>query len=118
MRCGNTTRPVLKRAEEGFFEKYGFCHPLSPIPRKTNFIGEHTDHNEGFVLPVALPFDTVYCCKPGGGVAGCAIALVSSEAVDRFCSEVASAFAALLSQPAENPTRVYPVRASAGASLI
>ncbi len=54
----------------------------------------------------------------GGGFAGCAIALVNSEAVDQFCNEVVSAFAAPSSQPAENPTGVYPVRASAGASLI
>ena len=29
-----------------------------------NVIGEHTDYNEGFSLPIALPFDTVIAAEP------------------------------------------------------
>ncbi|MDG2301312.1 MAG: galactokinase [Acidimicrobiales bacterium] len=54
----------------------------------------------------------------GGGFAGCAIALVKSGKVDQFCSEILANFKSPSSQPAEAPTMVYPVRASAGASLI
>ncbi|MCH1511960.1 MAG: galactokinase [Acidimicrobiales bacterium] len=54
----------------------------------------------------------------GGGFAGCAVALVKSENVDHFCDEVSSTFTAPDTQPAVAPTRVYPVRAAAGASII
>ena len=54
----------------------------------------------------------------GGGFAGCAIALVKGDKVDQFCSEILENYRSPALQPAESPTRVFPVRASAGASLI
>ena len=54
----------------------------------------------------------------GGGFAGCAIALVKSGKVDQFCSEILENYRSPALQPAESPTKVFPVRASAGASLL
>jgi len=54
----------------------------------------------------------------GGGFAGCAIALVKGDKIDQFCTEILQNYQPPASQPAESPTRVFPVRASAGASLI
>jgi len=33
-------------------------------PGRVNIIGEHTDYNDGFVLPVAINFDTVVAARP------------------------------------------------------
>lgn len=33
-------------------------------PGRVNLIGEHTDYNDGFVLPMALPFETVLAASP------------------------------------------------------
>lgn len=36
---------------------------LSSAPGRVNIIGEHTDYNDGFVLPAALQFNTQILCK-------------------------------------------------------
>jgi len=48
------------RAIDGYRARYGHEPTLIVrAPGRVNLIGEHTDYNEGFVLPMALPFDLV-----------------------------------------------------------
>ncbi|MET7877964.1 galactokinase [Micromonospora profundi] len=54
------TGDVAERAAAGFTELYG-VEPTGrwAAPGRVNLIGEHTDYNDGFVLPFALPLRTV-----------------------------------------------------------
>ena len=36
-------------------------------PGRVNLIGEHTDYNDGFALPMAIPLETQVAFLPGGG---------------------------------------------------
>ncbi len=50
---------VIDHAVEGFSRSYGRLPDLvSFAPGRVNLIGEHTDYNDGFVLPCAIPFGT------------------------------------------------------------
>jgi galactokinase len=57
---------VRARAIEGFKAAYGEA-PTGEwaAPGRVNLIGEHTDYNEGYVLPFALPHRTVIAAAPG-----------------------------------------------------
>lgn len=63
-------------------------------PGRVNLIGDHTDYNDGFVLPVAIDRDCVVAARPAGTVrvtsleAGETIALVAdgSEPIDGVSS--------------------------------
>ncbi|HEY7509421.1 MAG TPA: galactokinase [Vicinamibacteria bacterium] len=47
------------RAGGAFREAFGRAPRLFRAPGRVNLIGEHTDYNDGFVLPIALDRDTV-----------------------------------------------------------
>jgi galactokinase len=56
------------RAVAAFQEGYGGPPAgLWAAPGRVNLIGEHTDYNEGFVLPFALPQRTVVAASPVDG---------------------------------------------------
>ena len=54
----------------------------------------------------------------GGGFAGSAVALVSRDTVRDFCAFVEQNFVCPESQPAVTSTRIYPVEACAGVSIL
>ncbi|MGW4465580.1 galactokinase [Micromonospora sp. NPDC004704] len=56
---------VAARATDGFTSGYG-DQPAGAwaAPGRVNLIGEHTDYNDGFVLPFALPQQTVVAVTP------------------------------------------------------
>ncbi|XP_064614727.1 galactokinase-like [Liolophura sinensis] len=60
-----TVEELVAQASE-VFEKQFKCKPTlaSCGPGRVNLIGEHTDYNDGFVFPMALPQTTVMVGKP------------------------------------------------------
>ncbi|WON76036.1 galactokinase [Serratia sp. UGAL515B_01] len=48
-----------------FTDHFGYAPALTvQAPGRVNLIGEHTDYNDGFVLPCAIDFQTVISCAP------------------------------------------------------
>src|ERR1700744_6040501 len=56
---------LLTRAGDGFAAVFGYPPAgLWSAPGRVNLIGEHTDYNEGFVLPFAIDQRTVAALAP------------------------------------------------------
>ena len=49
---------------EIFKQRFGGSPRLFRAPGRVNLIGEHTDYNDGFVMPVAIDRDTVVAAAP------------------------------------------------------
>lgn len=63
-----TAAQILEEARAKFVQEFGEEPQLAACaPGRVNLIGEHTDYNEGFVLPMALPMLTVVVGKPNSG---------------------------------------------------
>ena len=58
--------PALDRAVDAHRARWGEPHRVARAPGRVNLIGEHTDYNDGFCLPMALPFDTVVAMSDEG----------------------------------------------------
>jgi galactokinase len=56
-------------------------------PGRVNIIGEHTDYNEGFVLPCAITFSTVIACRKNHSSTFRMIAANYDNQNDEFCIE-------------------------------
>lgn len=76
---------LIARATAGFQATYGGSTDLvSFAPGRVNLIGEHTDYNDGFVLPCAIPFGTAVAIRRRDDAEIVATALDLDGSVDRF----------------------------------
>uniref|UniRef100_A0A8C6T450 Galactokinase 1 n=1 Tax=Neogobius melanostomus TaxID=47308 RepID=A0A8C6T450_9GOBI len=63
-----TAAELVAEARAKFVQEFGEEPQLAACaPGRVNLIGEHTDYNEGYVLPMALPMLTVVVGKPNSG---------------------------------------------------
>ncbi len=54
---------LVKKVQESFVHSFEYApQHLIQAPGRVNLIGEHTDYNDGFVLPCAIDYQTVVAC--------------------------------------------------------
>ena len=76
---------LVARATEAFQRAFGTAPTnIVQAPGRVNLIGEHTDYNDGFVLPCAINCWTVVAVGPSGNSFLSAVAADHGEALDRF----------------------------------
>jgi len=66
--------------QSAFRQKFGPSHGVYRAPGRVNLIGEHTDYNNGFVLPAALDFS----CWVAAGKRSDPVVAAYSENLDEF----------------------------------
>src|SRR3954466_11640366 len=58
---------TIDRVKRAFAERFGGAPDLiAQAPGRVNLIGEHTDYNDGFVLPLAIDPGPVVAARRGG----------------------------------------------------
>ncbi len=55
---------IAAKLRSGFRELYGTNARVFRAPGRVNLIGEHTDYNEGFVMPVAIELNVLIAIAP------------------------------------------------------
>jgi galactokinase len=61
-----STSTARERAIAEHTARWGATDLVVRAPGRVNLIGEHTDYNDGFTMPMALPFDTVIAASWSG----------------------------------------------------
>lgn len=57
-------KTLIANTKAIFLEQFNYsADTLIQAPGRVNLIGEHTDYNDGFVLPCAINYQTVISCK-------------------------------------------------------
>jgi galactokinase len=59
-----TADDVVRRLRESFASLFGESPRIYQAPGRVNLIGEHTDYNDGFVMPAAVEFFTWVALAP------------------------------------------------------
>lgn len=76
---------LAERVTAGFLESYGRAPDLiAYAPGRVNLIGEHTDYNDGFVLPCAIPYGTAIAIGRNANSRINAVALDFADSSDHF----------------------------------
>ncbi|NOZ22217.1 MAG: galactokinase [Planctomycetes bacterium] len=60
----------VEKVLASFAERYGDATGVTVVraPGRVNIIGEHTDYNGGFVMPIAIERDIMIACRPNGSM--------------------------------------------------
>ena len=76
---------LIRRVTGAFSMHYG-SSPTCVVqaPGRVNLIGEHTDYNDGFVLPCAIDYRTIIACRRRENALVRVLALDANNAVDEF----------------------------------
>src|SRR5687767_13932447 len=54
----------LSQIRQAFRERFGGDPIVVRAPGRVNLIGEHTDYNDGYVLPMAINRDVLFAVRP------------------------------------------------------
>ncbi len=77
--------PLLTPLHTAFTARFGHAPSLVvQAPGRVNLIGEHTDYNDGFVLPCAIDFGTLVASRPRNDRSVRVLALDQGAALDEF----------------------------------
>jgi galactokinase len=77
--------PLRDRVVASFTGAFGAAPALLvQAPGRVNLIGEHTDYNDGFVLPCAIDFHTLIAARPRDDALVRVVAADYGDAIDEF----------------------------------
>ena len=69
---------AVERAVAAHRRRWGPPDLVVRAPGRVNLIGEHTDYNDGFALPMALPFDTAIAMSDDGDATAGTVTIASA----------------------------------------